>query len=532
MSDGFPPRGEQDGAADAEPVRTSAPVKAVAVGVRAALLAGVAGLMARRPARRRADVTGALTEARFRALFEASPVGIGLSDERGVFVAVNPAMCRLFGRPAEELLGRSAAPFHHPDDRHVHAASAQLITAAEDGVGRVQKRYVRPDGTVRTAWLTLTHITGPDGRPWTLAHVQDVTERVAAEQALRESQETVLAVARLVRRIRSGVDVRGTILEAVRALGGASSAHLVEYEDACGSPGARTGEGPAAASSLVVTASVGVDMTGMRTPIDATSVYVEVVRSGRPLFLADPAADPLFAGDLLAASGARSVLVHPVQSGDATLGVLVVAWDERIDSVSDQRAATVDLLADETALALDNEALLRRLERTAATDALTGLPNRRSWEADLPALIASARRTGAPLSIAVADLDHFKVYNDTFGHQAGDDLLRRFAAVCTEVLREPDVVARWGGEEFVIALPACPEAHAQRVLDRLRAAVPEGQTCSIGLAVWDGVESPDALLARADAALYRAKALGRDTVASAAVGSNPGPSILTSSSDS
>ncbi|GAA5653485.1 PAS domain S-box protein [Geodermatophilus obscurus] len=187
MSDGFPPRGEQDAAADAQPVRTSAPVKAVAVGVRAALLAGVAGLMARRPARRRADVTGALTEARFRALFEASPVGIGLSDERGVFVAVNPAMCRLFGRPAEELLGRSAAPFHHPDDRHVHAASAQLITAAEDGVGRVQKRYVRPDGTVRTAWLTLTHITGPDGRPWTLAHVQDVTERVAAEQALRES---------------------------------------------------------------------------------------------------------------------------------------------------------------------------------------------------------------------------------------------------------------------------------------------------------------------------------------------------------
>jgi diguanylate cyclase (GGDEF)-like protein len=270
----------------------------------------------------------------------------------------------------------------------------------------------------------------------------------------------------------------------------------------------------------------------MRTPIDATSVYVEVVRSGRPLFLADPAADPLFAGDLLAASGARSVLVHPVQSGDATLGVLVVAWDERIDSVSDQRAATVDLLADETALALDNEALLRRLERTAATDALTGLPNRRSWEADLPALIASARRTGAPLSIAVADLDHFKVYNDTFGHQAGDDLLRRFAAVCTEVLREPDVVARWGGEEFVIALPACPEAHAQRVLDRLRAAVPEGQTCSIGLAVWDGVESPDALLARADAALYRAKALGRDTVASAAVGSDSGPSMLTSSSDS
>ena len=117
--DGFPPPGRQDAPAGVQPVRTPASVRAVAVGVRAALLAGVAGWRARRPARRRADVTGVLTEARSRVLFEASPVGIGLSDERGVFVAVNPAMCRLFGRPAEELLGRSAAPFHHPDDRHV-----------------------------------------------------------------------------------------------------------------------------------------------------------------------------------------------------------------------------------------------------------------------------------------------------------------------------------------------------------------------------------------------------------------------------
>jgi diguanylate cyclase (GGDEF)-like protein len=214
-----------------------------------------------------------------------------------------------------------------------------------------------------------------------------------------------------------------------------------------------------------------------------------------------------------------AVHVALLQDGDlvagAVLAVLAVAWDERVDSVSDQRAATVALLADETAVALDTEAMLHRLEHRATTDALTGLPNRRVWEQVLPELLDAARRAGTPLTVALADLDRFKAYNDTRGHQAGDDLLRRFADHCTDVLREPDLVARWGGEEFAVVLPACGGEPATGVLERLRTGLPEGQTCSVGYAVWDGVESAEDLLARADAALYTAKSLGRDTLCGA-----------------
>jgi diguanylate cyclase (GGDEF)-like protein len=122
-------------------------------------------------------------------------------------------------------------------------------------------------------------------------------------------------------------------------------------------------------------------------------------------------------------------------------------------------------------------------------------------------------RSGQPLTLALADLDHFKAFNDAHGHEAGDVLLKDFSRITSTLLRDVDVVARWGGEEFAIALPGSDETAAKVALDRLRQAVPDDQTCSFGIARWDGSESITACLARADAALYRAKAAGRDRVA-------------------
>ena len=101
-------------------------------------------------------------------------------------------------------------------------------------------------------------------------------------------------------------------------------------------------------------------------------------------------------------------------------------------------------------------------------------------------------------------------------HAAGDDLLREFAVRARVLLREGDTLARWGGEEFAVLLPDCPSANfAETILDRIRAAVPAGQSCSVGYASWDGHESAEELVLRADRALYRAKAMGRDRAASA-----------------
>jgi diguanylate cyclase (GGDEF)-like protein len=148
--------------------------------------------------------------------------------------------------------------------------------------------------------------------------------------------------------------------------------------------------------------------------------------------------------------------------------------------------------------------LVDELVHLAGTDELTGLPNRRAWEDLLTREITRARRSHQSLVVAVLDLDKFKAYNDNRGHLAGDQLLVEASWAWQTTLRATDVLARWGGDEFVLLLPACDLDQAQTLVDRLRAACPEAPF-SAGLAEWDGVSAPQALLASADEALYGAK---------------------------
>jgi diguanylate cyclase (GGDEF)-like protein/PAS domain S-box-containing protein len=161
-------------------------------------------------------------------------------------------------------------------------------------------------------------------------------------------------------------------------------------------------------------------------------------------------------------------------------------------------------------LAVEREELLAQVEGLARHDALTGLPNRRVLEEQMPREMARARRGVRPLSLALLDLDHFKAYNDGNGHLAGDRLLRECAAAWDLELRGSDTIVRYGGEEFLVLLPDTEAHDAARIVERLRAAMPQGQTCSAGVAVWDGVADLDGLIGAADEALYRAKGEGRD----------------------
>lgn len=158
----------------------------------------------------------------------------------------------------------------------------------------------------------------------------------------------------------------------------------------------------------------------------------------------------------------------------------------------------------------EREKLLREVEELAVTDALTGLPNRRALDEQLPREFARTRRAGSSLCLAILDIDRFKLYNDTHGHLLGDVLLRGCAIAWDSELRGDDILVRFGGEEFVVLLPGCTQDQAGEILERLREATPDGQTCSAGLACWDHAESAEELLGRADAALYRAKEEGRD----------------------
>ncbi|TAK77495.1 MAG: GGDEF domain-containing protein [Aquabacterium sp.] len=164
----------------------------------------------------------------------------------------------------------------------------------------------------------------------------------------------------------------------------------------------------------------------------------------------------------------------------------------------------------------------RRLRRMAATDSLTGLANRRRAQEIAHYEIVKRRRGQAPLAFVLADIDHFKTFNDRHGHETGDRVLEAVADVLRDAVREQDCVARWGGEEFLVLLPQADLAMAQRVAERMRQSVAEcsvhagdqrvAVTMTFGVAVHRGDEEMERSIARADAALYVGKRMGRNCV--------------------
>jgi diguanylate cyclase (GGDEF)-like protein/PAS domain S-box-containing protein len=190
-------------------------------------------------------------------------------------------------------------------------------------------------------------------------------------------------------------------------------------------------------------------------------------------------------------------------------------WSSQLspdESLIYARAADVTELKE---IEAEREQLLDQVQDMARRDSLTGLPNRRALEEQLPQEMARARRSLAPLSVAILDIDHFKSYNDTHGHLAGDEVLRACARAWDSALRAEDTIVRFGGEEFLVLLPDTEPEQAAEIVERLRERMPMGQTCSAGLAVWDLEERIDGLLRRADEALYLAKASGRNQLAQA-----------------
>jgi diguanylate cyclase (GGDEF)-like protein len=232
-------------------------------------------------------------------------------------------------------------------------------------------------------------------------------------------------------------------------------------------------------------------------------------------------------------SGSGLDLVRRLGERGATDWVPVILHGGRASA--EDRVAALDLGAFDVLAPTPGDAELRArlraalrvrermdfLERRAYRDGLTGLINRGALEDQLRRHWEASRRHGTSLSVLIVDLDRFKELNDTHGHPAGDEALRRTAAVLTRSVRGSDIVARYGGDEFVVAAPACPPESATLLALRFRAglAAPSQPaiplTLSVGIAGTDGTEPArlDDLLHCADQALYLAKRSGRDAVA-------------------
>nr|WP_240894976.1 sensor domain-containing diguanylate cyclase [Kineococcus siccus] len=321
--------------------------------------------------------------------------------------------------------------------------------------------------------------------------MNDVTRARVREAALAEAHDAlaahatrVEALAQASRALSSAEEPRAAVCDAVLGLTGADAAVLLE---------------PDADGRLRTSARAGLPLPAGASSVDVPAPCADVFASGQTVFVADTG------------SAARSGVWQPVVlAGGRCVGVLGVFFTTPLTSPPPHVLPVLQTLSGEAAHAIERAELLRQLAEAAEVDALTGLANRRRWDAAVAGEIQRAERTGAPLTLALVDLDHFKRYNDTHGHLAGDALLREFATAATSCLRGIDTLARWGGEEFVVALPNCVAADAREVADRIRAVVPHGQTCTVGIAQWaPGLQAAD-VIARADQALYGGKQSGRD----------------------
>ena len=205
---------------------------------------------------------------------------------------------------------------------------------------------------------------------------------------------------------------------------------------------------------------------------------------------------------------------HALPTLRAALTIARQGCERERTALWDEARVRVDLAESE-----QRGAALARLSRL---DPLTGVPNRRAWDRELPRLVAAAD-PALPLTVAIVDLDHFKQVNDDASHLAGDAALRRVAGILATRLRQGDLVARLGGDEFGVAIVGHDPTTARSILERLRAAVAEADwsdlparvqvTVSIGAAHWSPGTTAELLLTRADEALYAAKDRGRDRVA-------------------
>lgn len=259
---------------------------------------------------------------------------------------------------------------------------------------------------------------------------------------------------------------------------------------------------------------------GLRGTADlAASDHVRrALRHGRVEILAVPAPEVVIDSVLLG-QPAREIVVAPIAFKSVPLGVAVLASAAGFDR---DALPLLEQFRADLGLAVNNALAHDRLERLAAVDPLTDAYNRRFGLARLQEEYSRAVRAEGPLGILMIDLDHFKSVNDVYGHVVGDRVLRAVARACRRVIREGDVLVRYGGEEFLVLLPGAGAGDVAQIGERIRRAVSEttvaegdqriGVTVSLGGTTYQesGSSSPESLVAQADVALYEAKAAGRD----------------------
>jgi diguanylate cyclase (GGDEF)-like protein/PAS domain S-box-containing protein len=414
--------------------------------------------------------------------------GFSILSPEGVHLDVNPAFCTMTGYDREELIGVGLPhPYWLPEQRFAIMSDLRQFVGTGDGLS-IDLTFVRKNGERFPVRLTPSIVRDEAGQPvCVFAIITDQSEQKQAQEDLAVSEARYRDVVESVPIGMIQVTPEGKVIYINPA-----AAAIFGYDT------------PQEMSAAVNGGSL------------AEILYVDPWRRSNYIrtLHAEPGKWHLFEDRFRRADGSLfegnlyfSERVHAATNEPYLFGF--------IRDVSELKRTEAELNARNAEL----QVLILRLEEMATTDALTAIYNRRKFNQLIKTEIVRAQRYGEPLALFIFDIDHFKHINDTFGHKAGDKVLVAVANLMRSTSREVDIIARWGGEEFVVLAPSADVTTAATAAERFRDRIARRSfpscgavTASFGVAGYRAGDTPDQLFARADGALYKAKQNGRNRV--------------------
>jgi len=472
--------------------------------------------------RHRLDETLRESENGLQTILDNVQTGVLIIDpETHVIVDANPVAVGLMGVPKEEIIGSECNRFICRPD---HGKCA--VTDLGETVVNVEREVKRPDGTTRWVMQTVVPVS-LQGKERLLESYVDITERRQWEETIQTTNDklhTLVAQVEERNRTMTLANEMADMLQACQASEEAYKAigHFLPrlFPDDAG-----------ALYMLNNSRKLFETVASWGQDLPAVSVFAPdecwSVRRGQLHHVENPQ-ETMHCHHVAEAVPGGYLCVPLIAQGE-TLGVFHLrpkppAEEQTpgLAAVKDQLALTV---AEDLALALANLRLRETLRSQAIRDPLTGLFNRRYLEETMERELNRVKRQGTSLGVIMMDLDHFKQYNDTFGHSAGDELLSALGILLKSHIRGEDIACRYGGEEFLVSLPRASRGIALERAESLRKAVKDMHqrhqglkptSLSLGVAVYpDHGDTGLQLIQSADAALYRAKKAGRDRVMAA-----------------
>jgi diguanylate cyclase (GGDEF)-like protein/PAS domain S-box-containing protein len=479
------------------------------------------------------------SQQRYAMAVSAGKVGVWDWDLATDEIYLDPMLKAMLGYKNEEIQNHIEAwnALIYADDRQLVKRVTQDHLAGVTPHFQIEHRMLHKDGSIRWIFARGSASRDGGGKPVrVIGTCTDITERKHAEEALRfriERERLTSAIAQHIRRSLHLGEILDTTVSDVRQLLQADRVLLLRLG------GEGIGEVVTEAVDPNWSATLGTVFPDNDFPPEVYDRYCQ----GQPRAIDNIHSDEIAAclADYLQQLGVKSKLVVPIlQDAAATVGrsklwgLLIVhqcraprQWQTFEIELLQQLAMSVAIAIQQAELYQQLEVANQQLKHLATLDGLTQLANRRKFDDYLEQEWRRLAREGAPLSLILGDIDFFKRYNDTYGHQKGDECLQQVARALEKAVKRPaDLVARYGGEEFAAILPNTPAMGAMQVAESIRANVRElamnhadseiGEYVTLSLGVASLIPSPDRspvdLIAAADKALYRAKEGGRDRV--------------------